>query len=187
MKKKNLGNNMFMYPMPVTLLGTRMGHKVNFMALGWITRINANPPLLAVGVNCSHLTNRLIRENKTFSINIPSVNLIEKVDYCGLVSGKNEDKSNLFNIQYGELKTAPLIEECPLSLECRLIDIFEMATNDLFIGEIVASYCDDRYLTDGMPDMAKINPLLLTMPDNYYWNVGDKVGKAWSIGRELDL
>jgi flavin reductase (DIM6/NTAB) family NADH-FMN oxidoreductase RutF len=187
MKKMNLGKNVFMYPMPVTLLGTKMGKKANFMALGWLTRINANPPLLAAGVNCSHLTNRLIRENKTFSINFPSADLIEKVDYCGLVSGKEEDKSKLFSIQYGNLETAPLIEECPLSLECCLIDIYEMATNDLFIGEIVASYCDERYLTDGKPDITKINPLLLTMPDNHYWNVGDKVGRAWSIGRELEI
>lgn len=187
MKKMNFGINVFTYPMLVTLLGTKMGQNANFMALGWLTRVNANPPLLAAGVNSSHLTNGLIRENKTFSINFPSVDLIQKVDYCGLVSGRKEDKSKLFNVQYGDLKTAPLIEECPLSLECRLFDIYEMPTNDLFIGEIKASYTDERYLTDGKLDMAKINPLLLTMPDNYYWKVGKKLGKAWNIGRDLKV
>jgi flavin reductase (DIM6/NTAB) family NADH-FMN oxidoreductase RutF len=185
MKKMNLGKNVFMYPMPVTLLGTKIGEKANFMALGWLTRVNANPPLLAAGVNRSHMTNGLIHENKTFSINFPSADLIKKVDYCGLVSGRNEDKSHLFSVQYGNLKTAPLIEECPLSLECSLVDIYEMPTNDLFIGEITASYSDERYLTNGKLDMAKINPLLLTMPDNYYWKVGEKLGKAWNIGRNI--
>jgi flavin reductase (DIM6/NTAB) family NADH-FMN oxidoreductase RutF len=185
MKKMNFGRNIFMYPMPVTLLGTKMGKNANFMALGWITRVNANPPLLAAGVNSSHLTNGLIRENRTFSINFPSADLIKKVDHCGLVSGRNEDKSQLFSVQYGVLKTAPLIEECPLSLECLLVDIHEMPTNDLFIGEITASYTDEKYLTDGKLDMSKINPLLLSMPDNYYWKVGEKLGKAWNIGMDL--
>jgi flavin reductase (DIM6/NTAB) family NADH-FMN oxidoreductase RutF len=186
MKKTKLGKNVFMYPMPVTLLGTKMGETANFMALGWLTRVNANPPLLSVGVNRSHLTNELIRKNKTFSINFPSKDLIKKVDYCGLVSGRKEDKSQLFKVYYGDLKTAPLIEECPLSLECSLIHIYEMPTNDLFIGEIITSHADEKCLTDGKPDLGKIDPLLLTMPDNHYWTVGQRIGKAWRIGRELN-
>ena len=71
------------------------------------------------------------------------------------------------------------------SLECKLYDIYEMPTHDLFVGEIIASYADKKILTDGKPDLAKLNPLLLTMPNNYYWTVKEKVGKAWDIGREL--
>jgi flavin reductase (DIM6/NTAB) family NADH-FMN oxidoreductase RutF len=186
MEKTNLGNNLFVYPMPVTLLGTKNRETANFMALGWLTRVNANPPLLAVGVNKAHLTNELIRENKTFSINYPSADLIKKVDYCGLVSGRKEDKSKLFTVEYGELETTPLIRECKLSLECEMVDIYEMATNDLFIGKIIASHADEKILTNGKPDMNKLNPLLLTMPDNHYWSVGEKVGKAWNIGRMLN-
>jgi flavin reductase (DIM6/NTAB) family NADH-FMN oxidoreductase RutF len=186
MEKTNLGSNLFIYPMPVTLLGTKNGEIANFMALGWLTRVNANPPLLAAGVNKAHLTNELVRKNGTFSINYPSANIMEKVDYCGLVSGRKKDKSQLFKVEYGELETAPLIKECALSLECELVDIYEMATNDLFIGKIIASHAAEEILTDGKPDMGKLNPLLLTMPDNHYWSVGEKVGEAWSIGRKLD-
>jgi flavin reductase (DIM6/NTAB) family NADH-FMN oxidoreductase RutF len=167
-------------------LGTKKGETANFMTLGWLTRVNANPPLLAVGVNREHLTNELIRENKTFSINYPSANMVKKVDHCGLISGRKEDKSLSFTVEYGELETAPLIKECALSLECELVDIYEMATNDLFIGQIIASHAAEEILTDGKPDMGKLNPLLLTMPDNHYWSVGEKVGEAWSIGRKLD-
>jgi hypothetical protein len=58
-------------------------------------------------------------------------------------------------------------------------------TNEFFIGEIVESYTEEQYMTDGKPDIKKINPLLLTMPDNRYWVVGDHTGNAWSIGKQL--
>ncbi|BDZ66906.1 flavin reductase family protein [Methanobacterium ferruginis] len=185
MEKTNLGNNSFIYPMPVTILGTKNGETANFMALGWLSRANGNPPLLVAGVNKVHFTTQLIRENKAFSINYPSADMIKEVDYCGLVSGRKEDKSQLFSVEYGELEGAPLIKECSLSLECKLVDIYEMPTHDLFIGEIIASYADEKILTDGKPDMGKLNPLLLTMPDNHYWTVKEKAGKAWNVGRDL--
>ncbi len=185
MDKKNLGKNSFIYPMPVTLLGTRHGETANFMALGWLSRANGNPPLLVAGVNKVHLTNQLLTENKGFSINYPDEGMIKKVDYCGLVSGRKEDKSQLFTIEYSELDYAPLIKECPLSLECKLVDVYEMPTHNMFIGEIMATYADEKILTDGKPDMSKLKPLLLTMPDNNYWAVKEKVANAWSIGKNL--
>lgn len=185
MEKVNLGQNSFIYPMPVTLLGTRNGETANFMALGWLSRANVKPPLLVAGVSKAHLTSQLLMKNTSFSINYPTEDMIKEVDYCGLVSGRKEDKSQLFTIQYGELDDAPLIRECPLSLECKKVDVYEMPTHNLFVGEIIASYADEDILTDGKPDIAKLNPLLLTMPDNNYWVVKDKVGKAWNIGLEL--
>lgn len=184
MEKKKIEKNVFIYPMPVVLLGTKSGENANFMALGWITRVNANPPLLGIGVSKAHYTNQLIRENKKFSINFPPTDLIEKTDFCGLTSGKDEDKSEIFNVYYGE-RDVPLIDECTLTLECDLRDIYEMETNDLFIGEIMAAYSEEKYMSNGKLDMAKMDPLLLTMPDNNYWKVGEKAGKAWSIGMSL--
>ncbi|MGZ7046959.1 MAG: flavin reductase family protein [Methanobacterium sp.] len=185
MKKINIGNNGFVYPMPVALLGTNVENKANFMALGWVMRANVNPPMLTVAVNKNHLSNQAIRENKTFSVNFPSTEMIEETDYCGLVSGRREDKSKLFNVYYGQLKTAPMIEECPISLECKLYDIYEMRANHLFIAEIIGTYTEEKYLTDGKPDIKKISPIVLTMPDNNYWDIGENVGKAWKIGRNL--
>ena len=185
MEKIDIGKNGFIYPMPVALLGTNVEDKANFMALGWVMRANNNPPMLTAAVNKNHLTNKNIREIKTFSVNFPSMDLIEETDYCGLVSGKRTDKSDLFEIYYGNLKTAPMIKECALSLECKLIDIYEMPTNDLFIGEIVSTYTEERYLTDNKPNIKKIKPVVLTMPDNNYWSVGENIGKAWNIGKNL--
>ena len=140
----------------------------NLMALGWVMRASMNPPLLTVSVNKNHLTNKAIRENKTFSVNFPSVDLMEKTDYCGLVSGKRTDKSDLFEIYYGNLETAPMIGKCPLSLECKLTDIYEMPTSDLFIGEIKSTYTEKQYLTDGKPDIKKMNPAVLTMIFHFF-------------------
>lgn len=185
MGKISAGRNVFMYPMPVTLLGTLVDNKPDFMALGWITRVNANPPTLGCGVGRHHHSIRGIEENKTFSINFPSVDMMEQTDYCGLVSGKDTDKAVLFDVYYGELKTAPMIAECPLSLECRLQTTITNPTNNFYIGEIIASYTEEKYLTDDKLDIKKINPLLLTMPDNRYWTVGEYAGNAWSSGKKL--
>ncbi len=185
MKKVSAGTNVFIYPMPVVLVGTNVGDKANFMAVGWVTRVNAAPPMLAVGIFNKHYTNGGIRENGTFSVCFPDRKLVEKADYCGMVSGSRVDKSTLFDVFYGETKTAPMIGECPLNLECRLVQTVELPTNNLYIGEIVASFADERCLTEGKPDVKKLDPLLLTMPDNRYWAVGDFAGDAWEEGKKL--
>jgi flavin reductase (DIM6/NTAB) family NADH-FMN oxidoreductase RutF len=184
-EKISTGKNVFAFPMPVTLLGANVHGKPNFMALGWVTRVNANPPLLGCGVGRHHYTPLGIKENKTFSINVPDHPMMEKVDYCGIVSGETVDKAGLFSIFYGELKTAPLIRECPVCLECRLVQAVSFPTNEFFIGEIVASYTDEQYMTNGRLDMKKIDPLLLSMPDNQYWTLGEYAGDAWEIGKNL--
>jgi len=185
MGKVNIGTNALLYPMPVTLIGANVGGRPNFMAVAWTSRINFKPPILAVALNKMHYTPEGIRENNSFSINIPSADMYEITDYCGIVSGRKADKSNIFDIFYGESKTAPMIKECPLSIECKLIDIYEMPTNCLYIGEVIATYTEDKYLTNGKPDIEKMNPIVLTMTDNRYWGVGKYLGKAWSDGKKL--
>lgn len=111
--------------------------------------------------------------------------MVRETDYCGLVSGEKIDKSDLFEVFYGELGTAPMIKECTLNLECRLTETLEFPTNYFFVGEIIATYSEEKYLTQGKPDIKKMEPLLLTMPDNSYWTVGDYAGAAWEIGKSL--
>jgi flavin reductase (DIM6/NTAB) family NADH-FMN oxidoreductase RutF len=185
MKKISAGTNVFIYPMPVVLVGTNVKDRANFMAVGFVSRVNAAPPMLAVGIFNKHYTNEGMKENGTFSVCFPDAALIEKTDYCGIVSGRKVDKSTLFDVFYGETKTAPMIEECPLNLECRLVQTVELQTNNLHIGEIIASYADERCMTEGKIDIKKLNPLLLTMPDNRYWTVGGFAGDAWEAGKKL--
>jgi flavin reductase (DIM6/NTAB) family NADH-FMN oxidoreductase RutF len=184
MEKQQIGNNFFI-PMPVVLVGTQVNSKANFMAVGWCARVNGNPPMIACGIANNHYTPNGMAVAKTFSVNIPSSDLLEKTDYCGLVSGAKTDKSAVFEVFYGLLKTAPMIKECPVALECRLVQTVALPTHGLYIGEIVGAYADGRVIKDGKPDFPEIDPLFLTMPDNRYWTLGKYAGDAWSAGKNL--
>ena len=185
MKKIFEQKNLFCLPWAQTILGTHLKGKVNFMALDWLTRVNFKPAMLGICVNKNNATHEAILDTAEFSINLPSVDMVEITDYTGLVSGKRVDKSNLFEIFYGELKAAPMISECPLSLECKVLQTVDLPTNFFFIGEIINIYTEDKYLTDGLFDMKKVKPFLLTMPDNNFWSLGERVGKAWEAGKNL--
>ena len=184
MEKVKIDNNAFVYPMPMVLAGSVVDGKANFMAVGWVSRVNFKPPMIGIALG-PHYTNRGIDDNQAFSINVPDVSLMAKTDYCGLVSGKKVDKSEIFQVFYGQLPDAPMIEECPLCMACKLYDAKKLPSNTIYIGEIVEAFTEERYLTEGKPDIKKINPFTLTMPDNGYWQVGDHAGKAWSIGKRL--
>jgi flavin reductase (DIM6/NTAB) family NADH-FMN oxidoreductase RutF len=170
--------------MPVTLVGTKVNGRVNFMAVAWINRMNGNPPLWGAGLNKRHLTIKGLEENREFSINFPSVDMIEKADYCGLGSGTKLDKSKVFEVFYGELENAPLIQDSPLVMECKLYDMIDLPTHYLVLGEVIATHTEEKYLTDGKIDIKKVNPFVLSMPDNRYWSVGEYLGKAWGTGKD---
>ncbi len=78
-----------------------------------------------------------------------------------------------------------MIAECPVNLECRLVQALDYGgINDFLVGEIIASYAEETVLTNGLPDIRKIRPFVLSMHDNNYWKVGEHLGKAWSVGRK---
>jgi len=142
----------FLYPMPMVLVGSVVENKANFMAVGWVSRVNLKPPLIAVSLG-PHYTNKGIDENKEFSINIPNISLMERTDYCGLVSGSKTDKSEVFDLFYGELKKAPLIKECPICISCILYNAVKLPFNTLYIGEPKEVFTEDKYMTDKQLDI----------------------------------
>ena len=93
MNNIKIDNNVFI-PMPVTLVGCLLKGKANFMAAGWVSRVNANPPWIGIGIGRVHATAEGIFENKSFSVCFPNSADIVKTDYCGIVSGKKVDKSS---------------------------------------------------------------------------------------------
>ena len=185
MKKLEIGARTFLYPMPITLVGANIHGKPNYLTVAYCGIMNHTPPIISIALGKAHYTNAGIKENGTFSVNIPSGELVEITDYCGLVSGHKVDKSQLFEAFYGKLKTAPMIRECPLNLECKLIQTLDLSIDEVFIGEIVAAYSEDRYLTNGLPDIKKMNPIVFSMHDNNYWKVGEHLARAWNIGKEF--
>ncbi len=182
MSKISVDKKSFCLPWTQTLLGTHVRGKVNFMALDWLTRANFDPAMLGICVGRGHASNDAVRDTGQFSINVPTEDMIGVVDYCGLVSARRDDKSTLFEVFYGELKAAPMITACPLNMECRVVQTVDLPTNTFFIAEIVAIYSEERFLSAGKPDVKKIRPFLLTMPDNRFWAVGEQVGNAWKDG-----
>lgn len=183
--KREIGAGTYLYPMPTVLVGANVNGRANFLAVAYCGIAQHSPPMIAITLGKPHHTNIGIKENKTFSVNIPSEDQVVITDYCGIVSGKKVDKSSLFRIFYGKLGTAPLIEECPLNLECRLEQTVDIGgTNEIFIGEIVQTYADESCLTEGNPDIRKIRPIIFSMHDNNYWKVGEHLGKAWNIGKK---
>lgn len=170
-------------PMPMSIVGTLYNGKENFMAAGWVTRVNAKPPMIAVGIGKNHATCDGITVTKAFSVNIPGKELLVKTDYVGLASGHGTDKSGVFDLFYGDLPGAPLIREAAVCLECVLVHSIDLPTNMLFVGEIKTAWCDESSLDGTSPDYERIGAFFLTMPDNRYWALGDSVGRAWSDGR----
>ncbi len=170
--------------MPMVLVGSVVAGRANFMAVGWVSRVNFKPPLFAIALGPHH-TNKGIDENREFSINIPNVSLIEKTDYCGLASGSKTNKSDLFNVFYGESDKVPMITECPVCISCCVYEAVKLPSNTLYIGEPKEVFTEEQYMTDHKLDIKKIDPFTLTMPDNHYWSIGKNLGKAWNIGKNL--
>jgi flavin reductase (DIM6/NTAB) family NADH-FMN oxidoreductase RutF len=182
MAKIIVDKSLFCLPWTQTLLGSHVNGKVNFMALDWLTRVNYQPAMLGICVNKGHATNDAIRATGEFSVNVPSTDMITITDYCGIASAKNADKSKLFEVFYGELKAAPMIKDCTLNIECKVVQTVDLPTNTFFIGEIKNIYSEERFMSDGKPDPKKMRPFLLTMPDNRFWALGEQVGNAWKDG-----
>lgn len=187
--KNKIKPGVYLYPMPVVIVGANINGKPNFEPLAFVGIVEHKPPMISISSYETHYTNIGIEENGTFSVNTPSEGMIEVTDYCGLNSGKEVDKSAIFEVFYGELKTAPMIMSAPLNLECKVvktIDTKEISgveqSHEIFIGQIMHAYADEYYLTNEIPDIRKLNPILYSI-DNSYWKLSEKIGKAFSIGK----
>ncbi len=168
---------------PAVIAGALVDGKPNYITLGSYGGMSINPPIVYISINKTHYTNAGIKENGYFSVNIPSKNLVEETDYVGIVSGRDVDKSAVFSTFYGSVNKAPLIEECPVNILCRLIDTLNLPKNEVFIGAIVETYVGKEYLVDGKPDLKEINPILLA--GGKYCQLGDPIGTPREAGKAL--
>ena len=182
--KIELGAKNCLYPLPTVLVGALVNGKPNYITIAHVGIMDLES--VSLGMNKRHYTNAGIKTNKTFSINIPSTTMVKETDYCGLVSGKDHSKADMFKTFYGKLKTAPMIEQCSINMECELVKTVDFPNHDIFIGKIIDTYCDETVLTDGEVDFEKVQPILFVMNDRSYWSLGKKFAKAWNIGKELN-
>lgn len=185
MTKIKMTGRSLVYPKPVALVGSVTDGKPTFMAVAWLTQVNYKPRMIAVTHGKTKYTNGGIIENRAFSVNIPGSDLMRETDYAGIVSGRDVDKSLFFEIFDGEVENAPMIAECPVCMECRLVETFELPSTYMFVGEVVNQYADEEIMDGDLPDLEKFNAFTLAVPNKEYRRVGEFCGDAFKAGREL--
>ncbi|MFC1979804.1 flavin reductase family protein [Chloroflexota bacterium] len=186
MIKTLMGPQTLIYPMPALLVGANINDKPNFMAVAWGGIANSEPPMISVAIRHQRYTLRGVRQNMTFSVNVPSTDMVRETDYCGITSGSKVDKVEVckFKVFYGKLSNAPLIEQCPINLECKVVHILDLGSHSLVIGRIEEIHVSESCLTDGKPDVNKIKPFAYNTTHQYHV-LGNAIAKAFSIGKEL--
>ncbi len=183
MKRVKYGNYPLVYPLPAVLVGAIVDKKPNFMTLGNCGIVSVNPSVIYISSDKSNYTNNGIKEHGVFSINIPSVDLIERVDYCGLVSGRNTDKSKVFECFYENNDKIPMIPDCPVNMTCRVIETLGVHKMEVFIAEVLETFIREDCTTNGIANTKKVNPLIYCM-DNMYWSIGTSLGRGFSQGKD---
>lgn len=163
-----------MSPLPIILVGALVDGKPNFLVIAYSCPFDFAKYIL-LSLSKERYTRVGIHESKTFSVNIPSQDLLSETKICGSKSGRDFDKSTLFDIFYGELKTAPMISQCPINIECELHEILDYSEDcEGVVGRVVKSYVNSDCYIDGKVDMRKVNPIIGCV-DNYFYKLGDRI------------
>ncbi|MFH1381393.1 MAG: flavin reductase family protein [Chloroflexota bacterium] len=188
MAKVAIGSRTILYPLPAVLVGANVDGKPSFSTYAWCGIVNSTPPTLSVAFQHHRHTLKGVKQNGVFSVNIPSVELVKETDYCGMKSGRDTDKvaDCKFDIFYGKLASAPLIDQCPVNLECRTLHILNLGSHELVVGQIEEVHVTDSCLTDGEPDVTKIKPFIwVVRPTNQYWTFGQPIANAFNVGKQI--
>jgi flavin reductase (DIM6/NTAB) family NADH-FMN oxidoreductase RutF len=166
-----------LYPIPAVLVSCGTGERANVITLAWVGTLCSEPPLVGIGVRPSRHSHGLIEELGEFVVNLPSAKQVRWVDYCGVVSGRDEDKWAAcgFTPAPASQVQVPLIAECPVNIECRLRQTLSLGSHDLFIGQVVAVQVDEGVLDGrGHLDFAKAMPFAFL--NGEYRQVGERLG-----------
>ena len=183
--RKNFGKQSWMYPLPVLIIGTyNEDGTANAMNAAWGGIYDTNQVFICL--SAGHKTTANIKSRQAFTVSFADAAHVKEADYVGIVSGNKEpsklEKAGLDPIE-GGFVDAPLIEEFPMALECKLIKITE--DGDI-IGEIVNVSADEKILDEnGKISPALLQPITFDPVNNAYLTLGEKVGNAFSDGAEL--
>ena len=178
MAKKSGKPEAALFPLPVVLVTcVDKAGKPNVITLAWAGIVCSEPPMLSVSIRLGRYSYGLIKEQKEFTVNIPTTAIMKETDICGTVSGRSGDKFKLAGLHTEPAKEvkAPLIKECPVALECKVRDSKMLGTHEMFIAEIVAVHVEESVLgPSGKMDCAKAGPFSYNWGE--YWSTGKKVG-----------
>lgn len=176
-KQKWKPGNM-VYPLPAVLVscGDKDGH-VNLMTAAWTGTICSDPPMVYVSVRKERFSHHMIQESGEYVINLTTEKLAWATDFCGVRSGRDMDKFKEMNLTpvFGELQYAPMVEESPVSIECKVTNVMELGTHDMFMAEVIAVHVDERYMDEkGTFHLEQAKPLVYS--HGQYYGVGKHIG-----------
>ena len=168
----------FIYPLPVVMVTSGDMNKNNIITVAWTGIINTDKPMCYISVRKERYSHDIISRNKEFTINLTNKNLAFATDWCGVKSGAKVDKFKEMHLTKEKAKfvKCPLIKESPVSIECKVTEIKEMGSHDMFIAEILSIDADEKYIDDkGAFDITKCD--LITYANGKYFTLGKQVGK----------
>lgn len=183
--RKNFGAKTWLYPMPVLIVGTYDENgNPNAMNAAWGGIYDTNQVMICLSDD--HRTTENIKKTRAFTVSFATAKTVVPCDYVGIVSANDvPDKFARagFHVQRSEHVNAPVIEELPMTVECRLLKFNE---DGICIGEIVNVSADDSILGEnGKVDAKKLDPIIYDSVTHAYWNLGEKVGQAFSDGKKI--
>lgn len=169
-------------PVPVVLVSCGHGSQANIITIAWTGILSSSPPHVGIGVQSRRHSYGLIQETKEFVINIPGEELLDEVEYCGFVSGRDEDKfaRPRLTAAPGSTMQTPIVAECAINLECQLVHTLPLGSHDLLVGKVVAVQMSEQVLDErGRVDNGRLKPVLFTGDE--YWGLGSLLGRYGSI------
>lgn len=176
------------YPLPAVMVSCGSSEEeYNIITASWVGTICSNPPMCYVSIRPERHSHDIIRRNMEFVINITTEELARQTDWCGVRSGKNFNKFQEMNLTPGKssIISAPIIEESPLCIECRVKEIISLGSHDMFIADVVNVQADEKFINPetGKFDLEKAK-LLVYSHGNYY-GMGEHIGKfGWSVEKK---
>lgn len=186
--KKDLGVKPYLFPMPVLMIATYgEGDVVDVMNMAWGGICGSN--MVALNITETHKTAKNIKERRAFTISIADVAHLKEADFFGIASGNNMpdkfERSGLHAVKSSHVD-APIVQEFPVTLECKLAEIQNDQYGFRVLGEIVNASADESVLDEqGNVDPTKLNAFVFDQFQSGYYAIGEKVGQAWSSGAEL--
>lgn len=167
------------YPVPAVMVSTadKKGNS-NILTVAWTGTVCTNPPMAYISVRPERYSYHMIKESGEFVINLTTKKLIRATDYCGVRSGRNVDKwkeCRLTKSSAKSLKYAPVIEEAPVNIECKVKSIQELGSHHMFLAEVTAVQVDETYMDEkGKFDLNRTG--LIAYSHGEYLDLGTKLG-----------
>lgn len=168
----------FLYPLPAVMVTSGNMEKSNIMTVAWTGILNTNPAMVYISVRPERYSYNLIKESGEFVINLTTKELAYATDWCGVRSGAKYDKFKEMNLtkEKANFVKCPLIKESPVSVECKVKEIRQLGSHDLFVAEVLSIDADDKYIDEnGAFDISKCD--LIAYANGGYYTLDKKIGK----------